>query len=184
MQNTNSFTVTVSRLNQGFTLIELMITIAIVAILSATAIAFYSDYVTKVRVGSSLTLVSDIQSGVEESYITENINGVRKFSTDVAIKDGLGLISADIIQSISVVTTNANLGSIQVIFDTAKSPPLLGNNILFLSPHINGQSLGVITQTGTISWECAGAIGLKAKTNFPTVMIGSVKSKFLPSECR
>ena len=53
-------------LQKGFTLIELMIVVAIIGILAAIAIPAYQDYTIRAQVTEGLTLASDIKAGVAE----------------------------------------------------------------------------------------------------------------------
>ena len=53
-------------LQKGFTLIELMIVVAIIGILAAIAIPAYQDYTIRAQVSEGLTLASDVKAGVAE----------------------------------------------------------------------------------------------------------------------
>ncbi|MFZ2651488.1 MAG: prepilin-type N-terminal cleavage/methylation domain-containing protein [Burkholderiaceae bacterium] len=68
---------------RGFTLIELMITIAIVAILSAVAIPAYSDYVRRGQLPEAFTNLSDYRVKMEQ-YFQDNRNYGAAACTDVA----------------------------------------------------------------------------------------------------
>ncbi len=56
---------------QGFTLIELMIVVAIIGILSAVAIPAYQDYTKRAHVSEGLNLASGVKAAISEYYATE-----------------------------------------------------------------------------------------------------------------
>ena len=65
------------RYGQGFTLIELMITIAIIAVLAAIALPSYTDYVTRSKLAEAYAHLADLRVKMEQSYLDN-----RRYSTN------------------------------------------------------------------------------------------------------
>lgn len=70
------------QIQQGFTLIELMIVVAIIGILAAVAIPAYQDYTVRAKVSEALSVASQAKTAVSEYYLT---NASLPGSTDVSL---------------------------------------------------------------------------------------------------
>ncbi len=155
---------------RGFTLIELMIVVAIIGILAAIAIPAYQDYVIRSQVSEGLAMASAAKASVSEFYANRG-----NWPVD---NSAAGLGSSGTIQGKYVSSIGVNGGGITVTFGNQANSANLSGKTLGLTP---GPS-----ENGDVIWRCADAddpsgwvladIGTAAVTNVP--------GKYLPSSCR
>ena len=146
---------------KGFTLIELMIVIAIIGILAAIAIPAYQDYTIRSKVSEGLNLSGAAKLAVAETYDSTGSmpNGNPSFGLPAAAS-----IAGNYVSSIEVATT----GSTGVITITYKDS--VGGN-----PPANGKKIVLSPDTssiGAMGWTCGGT----SATDMP--------NKYLPATCR
>jgi type IV pilus assembly protein PilA len=168
-------------IQKGFTLIELMIVVAIIGILAAVALPAYQDYTVRARVSEGMVLGSGMKTAVTEILTDRGLGGLVGFAAQVAA-DQPNIVT-DVVAGIVV---NPADGVITITFDSGVNgvPQLVGAEDLVYSPHINGAAIAANNLTGTIQWECAGATGSKALGNFPGATLGTIDDRYLPGECR
>ena len=121
------------RMQQGFTLIELMIVVAIIGILAAVALPAYQDYTKRAHVSEGLSLAAAAKTATAEYYAA---NG--RFPT---ANESLGLPSATDIKGNAVKSVNAANGKITITYNAKVDD----DKTLILS---------AITSAGGIQWKC------------------------------
>jgi len=126
------------KVQQGFTLIELMIVVAIIGILAAIAIPAYQDYTKRSHVAEGLTLASGAKAGIAEFYAS---NGSWPLNNDSAGLSAAGSITGNAVSSISV--------SESLITITYRTKVINTGTIT-----LQGSLAG-----GSIKWNCTGDAG-------------------------
>ena len=163
-------------IQKGFTLIELMIVVAIIGILAAIAIPAYQDYTIRAQVTEGLSLVSQVKVSVAEAYTT---NGAYPADGGAIGLDPTKPISGKYVTGVDLGDAN---GVITVTFGNQANATKLATETLSLAPYANAN--------GDISWIC----GLAKATNANEATAAaaetaatagtSVAAKYLPATCR
>jgi type IV pilus assembly protein PilA len=153
---------------KGFTLIELMIVVAIIGILAAIAIPAYQDYTVRSQVTEGLNLASDLKAAVAETFAQSGAWPTN--NNAVGLAAGTGVKQGKYVADVQIVT-----GTIQITY---------GNQA---NSNINGKKLGLRPTTsnnGDVIWNC----GYKAEVGAATPAAGTngtdVTPKYLPASCR
>ena len=128
---------------QGFTLIELMIVVAIIGILAAVAIPAYQDYIVRARVTEGLSLSTAGKTAVSEYFSSQGTLPTDNTSAGLATSEDISGNSVDKVEI-------NNLGAIVITFST----PAIANSTLELRPS---------TGAGKIVWDCMAGGNLEAK---------------------
>ena len=159
-----------ARMQKGFTLIELMIVVAIIGILAAVALPAYQDYVVRSRVTEGLSLASGAKTAVTENAM----NGSALDSGYVAPAATPNVASVGITQNTGVVTITytAKAGAVGAA-STINLVPFYG-----AATQLAGTATTSTVPTDAVKWKCraVGSTGPGAA--------GTLPAKYAPSDCR
>ena len=164
------------KIQQGFTLIELMIVVAIIGILAAIAIPAYQDYTIRAQVSEGMNLAAAAKAAVAETFInrgtapaTRTAAGMSANATDTAGK--------------YVSAVNVANGTITITYNAGEANKAIQGKTLELAPYV--------TKDNSVQWRCGDAVAPAGNNGLMpgaawtggTLVTGGLQ-KYLPSACR
>nr|WP_041442505.1 pilin [Thioalkalivibrio sulfidiphilus] len=142
------------KVQQGFTLIELMIVVAIIGILAAIALPAYQDYTIRAQVSEGMSLASGARTAMAEFY---NDRGAFASTNESYGLEDPTDIAGSYVVSVDAGTTS---GVIVVTYGNNANSNILNSTLEF----------SATTSAGSLAWTC------RPGTNMP--------NKYLPNSCR
>ncbi|WP_429768401.1 pilin [Acinetobacter towneri] len=160
-------------MQKGFTLIELMIVVAIIGILAAVAIPAYQDYTKRAKVTEGISLAN-----AAKTTVVENAAASAEYD--------LGYSAPSETTDVQSVGISKTTGAITITFKDAIGA---GNPTLILAPHFGSPAAALPDSTGggytppatQINWDCLAANATPSVTG---QAVGTLEAKLAPSNCR
>lgn len=187
---------------QGFTLIELMIVVAIIGILAAVALPAYQDYTARSRVSEGLAIAKEYQAIVADNAAAVTpgarggfVSGMNRIASvgaapvpcivagaceaQLGNNDGAGPGSTNV----NTISVSDLTGQITISFTDRIAPN--GSDTIVLVPSANTQPLAVGTRpVGAIVWTCYAANKVPPAGMPAPAVPATLLTNIAPSECR
>jgi type IV pilus assembly protein PilA len=153
------------KVQQGFTLIELMIVVAIIGILAAIAIPAYQDYTIRAQVTEGLSLASAVKASVAEVYADEGA-----WPADLA---EAGITNSPVGKYVTGLTIDD--GTIVIAYGDQANSNITGDT-LSLKPYLSANN--------DVVWVCGNKAAPGGMTDSSGAVDTSLDEKYIPSNCR
>lgn len=155
--------------SKGFTLVELMIVIAIIGILAALAIPAYQDYTIRAQVQEGLALSVKTRNAVTETYMGAGSGPANRaaagLSAEAADTQGRYVKSVDIVES-EVVITFGN-----------EANRIIADKLLYMTPYLGADGT-------TLIWRCGNAAAPEGEPLGAEEAATDLENAYLPQTCR
>jgi len=160
---------------KGFTLIELMIVVAIIGILAAIAIPAYQDYTVRAKVTEGLNMAAAAKTAVAEGFQSNDMAGVSAAGT---AWNGAPTTT----KYVTSVLITVGTGAITVTYSNATAQ--IAGATMILTPSVGGVQLAT-SGGGNIDWACESVTSTTAASfKLPVTGGATILARYVPTQCK
>lgn len=173
-----------AQMQKGFTLIELMIVVAIIGILAAVALPAYQDYTVRAKVSEAVIAASSAKSMMSEAFQTDGVTGL---NAAAAAYNSIGVSQkrSKYVGNVTIAPATPWTITVAVAANAGNGMPTgLNGQTLTFSPNVQGVT-PVATSQGAIDWACGSTtVATATARSLVNRAVGTLPAKYAPSECR